>query len=64
MGYIYTRLQVPEAKGSLHGATPQGAWSADCRIVSSLVVVVSELVDRLVGPLELAKGEGWRHEQV
>jgi len=55
---------VPEANGGLHVPNPQGAWSADCRIVSSLVVVVSELVDRSVGPLELAKGEGGRHEQV
>jgi hypothetical protein len=31
---------------------------------SSLVVVVSELVGYVVGPLELAKGEGRRHEQV
>ena len=58
------RLQVPEGKCGLHGATPIVAWSADCRIVSNLVVVVSELVDRLVGPLELAKGEGGRHKQV
>jgi hypothetical protein len=29
-----------------------------------LVVVVSEFVGYPVGPLELAKGEGGRHEQV
>jgi hypothetical protein len=30
----------------------------------NLVVVVSELVGHVVGPLELAEGEGGRHEQV
>jgi Putative DNA-binding domain len=33
-------------------------------VFSNLVVVVSELVCYVVGPLELAKGKGGRHEQV
>jgi hypothetical protein len=60
------RLRVPEAKGDLLVAQTSGvARSADCPIaLSSLVVVVSELVGHPVGPLEPAEGEGGRHEQV
>jgi hypothetical protein len=40
------------------------AWLAGTVSFSNLVVVVSELVCYVVGPLELAKGKGGRHEQV
>src|SRR5215211_9487056 len=62
----FTPLQGPAAKGDLLMAQTSGvARSADCPIaLSSLVVVVSELVGHAVGPLEAAEGEGGRHEQV
>jgi hypothetical protein len=70
---VFVLLREPEAPRydggqcpgmPLMAQTDRVAWSAGCRSFSSLVVVVSELVGYVVGPIELAKGEGRRHEQV
>jgi hypothetical protein len=48
----------------IRGTTNRYALLRSLMTKVELVVVVSELVGYVVGPLELAKGEGRRHEQV